>query len=62
MVAELIEGNYVLYQGDLSSHVGISIRAMSPTVTWPRKISDNARHSTLGENAGQRSSPKARSP
>ncbi|ALI04969.1 hypothetical protein C1Y08_06925 [Pseudomonas sp. FW306-02-F02-AA] len=49
MDAELIEGNYVLYQGDLSTNcvgkaqgAGSSSGAFASNMAWTWKISENA--------------------
>jgi hypothetical protein len=49
VIAELIEGNYVLYQGDFSTKVleklkglGSSTGHIRAIVAWPWKISNNA--------------------
>ncbi|KGU84207.1 hypothetical protein N005_12555 [Pseudomonas mediterranea CFBP 5447] len=51
MDAELIEGNYVLYQGDLSTNcvgkaqgTGDSWGALAGDMAWTWKISENAGH------------------
>jgi hypothetical protein len=50
VIAELIEGNYVLYQGDLSTKVLEKLKGLGKLggihagtiVAWPWKISNNA--------------------
>jgi hypothetical protein len=50
VIAELIEGNYVLYQGDLSTKVLEKLKGLGKfggkhartIVAWPWKISNNA--------------------
>jgi hypothetical protein len=51
MDAELIEGNYVLYQGDLATNcvgkaqgTGDSWGALTGDMAWTWKISENAGH------------------
>jgi hypothetical protein len=50
VIAELVEGNYVLYQGDLSTKVLEKLKGLGKLggihagtiVAWPWKISNNA--------------------
>ncbi|KIH84558.1 hypothetical protein UCMB321_1789 [Pseudomonas batumici] len=66
MDAELIEGNYVLYQGDLSTNCvgkaqerGCSMGRLIRSVAWTWKISENASRSWRANRAYhiQESSP-----